>query len=735
MIRLQRPEAPHLLSLPEVERMRDQVRRFYRRGADTRRQDRPDFPFFLDSAFKELLEALTAMSFGKCGYCESTITFSGNASLERFRPKAGAVGLNREFSSEHYWWLAYEWENLYAACATCNKVKGPKFPVQGRRAPVGATGERLASEQPLLLDPCMDDPQQHLEFQADGSVRPRSSRGEVTIETLELNRTDQVRERESVATHVREALAPLRRVKELVDFLDQLARRAFSTTGPKPQTSAIWWDTLRPLIDPTQVHAAVARSELRRWVAQRREPSSAAQELVTTSGLRLAVAQTVAEYGTKVREKKISAKARRYSTQTIIRVALKNYRGIRDLDLHIPGQTSSGAPWLILLGENGTGKSSILQAVVLTLIESSEDRSLGVTPEDVLRQGEKTGWVKVWIGQNTSPRVLKFVRGQRRFQREGPPFFPVLLGYGATRLLPRRQTRMPSGRVRMANMFDPFRPLLDANDWLGQLSDRSFDYAARALKDVLSLPASSRLRRVRRKGHRGVSLKLFGADLSLEQLSDGYQSVLGLTCDLMAGLKTTGTAALEAAEGLVALDELGAHLHPRWRMRIVTSLRKAFPRVQFLVSTHDPLCLRGLGDNEATVLRRTERGRIYPVPDLPPLKGLRVDQLLTSEFFGLDSTMDPAVEVKFRRLYYLLALRNPTRKQGEEVRTLREELAPHEIHGTTRREQRLLEILDRELARVDQESDPVKRAAIRRESEEQITQDLNMLLRPAPVAP
>jgi AAA domain, putative AbiEii toxin, Type IV TA system len=200
-----------------------------------------------------------------------------------------------------------------------------------------------------------------------------------------------------------------------------------------------------------------------------------------------------------------------------------------------------------------------------------------------------------------------------------------------------------------------------------------------------------------------------------------------LTCDIIAGLKASSKGALEAAEGLVVIDELGAHLHPRWRMRVVESLRRAFRRVQFIVSTHDPLCLRGLDNGEAVVLRRTTRGRVFSVPDLPPIKGLRVDQLLTSEYFGLSSTMDPVIEQRYREMYRLLALRHPTPKQTERIHQLRTELAPFEVPGATRRERRLLEIIDKELAQTDEEPDPGKRVEIRQQSD-RLVADLNRLM-------
>jgi hypothetical protein len=105
------------------------------------------------------------------------------------------------------------------------------------------------------------------------------------------------------------------------------------------------------------------------------------------------------------------------------------------------------------------------------------------------------------------------------------------------------------------------------------------------------------------------------------------------------------------------IDEIGSHLHPRWQMRVIQGLRQTFPRVQFIVTTHYPLCLRGLFNRELVVLQRTPHNKVLAVDrDLPPIEGMRVDQLLTSEYFGLNSTIDPDLESQFSEYYQLLAL-------------------------------------------------------------------------------
>lgn len=708
MIHLSRPAAPHYLHSPEVEALRSEVQAFYTRTERTRRQERMEFPLFPKGGFVSLLEHLFTITSGKCAYCESPAPVGASASLDRFRPKAGAMGLDGEFSTEHYWWLAYEWDNLYPSCPKCNKFKGPKFPVRGPRAVTGATGAVLNQEGRLLVDPFTDEPTTHFSFEVDGTIKALTEMGENSISTFELNRSDLVVARQDAAQKAMHFLARAD-LPNVPSDRAELRRRwlALSERGGGSGIAA--------LVGRAAPWSAAARAVLDRWSMS----AMPAHQIHSVAG--------PTAFGSTRRERRLITKARALSSQRVTRVSIHNFKGIDNLDLQIAVEPGRGAPWTALLGENGTGKSSILHAIALALLDAKASSPTLPKPTTVLRKGTTRGWVKVWLDEGSEPRVLAFSKGARTFKRSGPTFNAILLGYGATRLLPKHSRTAPRSRVRVQSMFDPFHPLLDASRWLGQLDARSFDYVARTLKDALDLPRTARLRRLKSRSSPGVRLKLFGAELSLEELSDGYQSVLGLTCDIISSLEASTKGALDGAEGLVLLDELGAHLHPRWRMRIVDSMRKGFPRIQFLASTHDPLCLRGLENGEAVVLRRAKRGRIFALPDLPPIKGLHADQLLTSEYFGLSSTLDPNVERKYNELYRLLAIRAPNEKQLARIAELQTALEPYHLPGETRRERRLLQIIDRELAQLDAEPDLDERQAIRASSDRMVT-ELNALL-------
>jgi hypothetical protein len=131
---------------------------------------------------------------------------------------------------------------------------------------------------------------------------------------------------------------------------------------------------------------------------------------------------------------------------------------------------------------------------------------------------------------------------------------------------------------------------------------------------------------------------------------------------------------------------LGAHLHPRWRMRIVAALRGVLPRVQFIATTHDPLCLRGLEDGEVAVLRRDERQDVFAISDLPPVKGLRVEQLLASDFFGLGSTRDPEIDDLYEEYYRLRGRRRLSDRASARLARIEEELMEADQLGTTEQE-------------------------------------------------
>jgi hypothetical protein len=414
------------------------------------------------------------------------------------------------------------------------------------------------------------------------------------------------------------------------------------------------------------------------------------------------------------------------TTRTIRRVEIRNFRTLRRLDFDFPDSKDATTPWLMLLGENGRGKSSVLQAVALALMGDEYRTALGIDPRRLVTWGEQDGSVTVRLTGASEPVVLTFDRDSQEFRCHPSEPKILLMAYGATRLLPRpkrddndvRVTRRDGTRfANVDNLFDPFIALNDPVEWLTQLDDDRFATVARALKGLLPLGRSDRF--LRDAG--GIYVEAFGTRLTMDQLSDGYQSVLALATDMMQVLIHRWSS-VKVAEGIVIIDELEAHLHPSWRMRIIGSLRGVFPRLQFLTTTHDPLCLRGLEDGEVMVMRRDASNRVFAVADLPSVKGLRVDQLLTSEIFGLDSTSDPEIDALLAEYRELRWRRKASASTRRRQMALRERLDELQLLGRDLRERLVLEAADQYLAAEPDVADPDERRALKRSTKRRIAE-------------
>lgn len=93
-----------------------------------------------------------------------------------------------------------------------------------------------------------------------------------------------------------------------------------------------------------------------------------------------------------------------------------------------------------------------------------------------------------------------------------------------------------------------------------------------------------------------------GTWLPLSNLSDGYRSVIRLVSDIAyRAIKLNphlGINAVQETEGIVLIDELDMHLHPLWQQRIVADLKLAFPKIQFIATTHSPFIVQSLKSYE-----------------------------------------------------------------------------------------------------------------------------------------
>src|SRR6185437_12979725 len=173
-----------------------------------------------------------------------------------------------------------------------------------------------------------------------------------------------------------------------------------------------------------------------------------------------------------------------------------------------------------------------------------------------------------------------------------------------------------------------------------------------------------------------------GGDILLECLSDGYRTTLAWTAELCArwlhwaeqvGESTAGDF-FSRMEGLVLVDEIDLHLHPRWQRDVVRILKNVFPRLSFVMTTHNPLTLLGAEPGEIVVLRRPADGsRRTEARQLDLRPGIPADRVLTGEWFGLESTVDDDTRALVRDHQRLLV--SGVREDDPERVALEEKLA------------------------------------------------------------
>lgn len=142
---------------------------------------------------KEVKETLKTAQNHKCFLCESRITHISYGDVEHFRPKGGVCQTAEEKMSETgYYWLAYNWENLFLACQLCNqRFKKNLFPLENFHHRAKSHTDELNQEIPLFINPATENPEDFISFRGvipfaiDGNQK-----GEITIEHAGLRREE-----------------------------------------------------------------------------------------------------------------------------------------------------------------------------------------------------------------------------------------------------------------------------------------------------------------------------------------------------------------------------------------------------------------------------------------------------------------------------------------------------------------------------------------------------------------
>ncbi|UZD66579.1 MULTISPECIES: AAA family ATPase [unclassified Marinobacter] len=169
--------------------------------------------------------------------------------------------------------------------------------------------------------------------------------------------------------------------------------------------------------------------------------------------------------------------------------------------------------------------------------------------------------------------------------------------------------------------------------------------------------------------------------LDVEQLSDGIRSMLAMVGDIAYRcIKLNPQLGAEAAQqttGVVMIDEVDMHLHPRWQQVVLGQLREAFPKVQFIVTTHSPQVLTTVARGFIRVLRADENGISVEVPEFSPLAHESGDAL--AQIMGTQREPELPLQDDIRAFEQLVRAGQEASAEAQEMRAKLEQ-AGYQFH-------------------------------------------------------
>lgn len=339
----------------------------------------------------------------------------------------------------------------------------------------------------------------------------------------------------------------------------------------------------------------------------------------------------------------------------IKKIFLEHIRCFKNIEISydLPGDAP---PWTVIVGDNAAGKTTLLRSIAIGLCdESSAAGLLKESDSGYVRYGEKEGKIIIDLSEADknyqikttikSKKTAQDYRYEEVRQETTPKVFPweklFVAGYGAG--------RGTSGTGDIAdyavinavyNMFNYTEGLQNPELTILRLKEPDSQKEVKEILEKLLTVSSVKWEKS------GITVDgIWGNEMPLRDLADGYKSTFLWITDLLGWAVSFDpkTQKSSAIKGVVLVDEIEQHLHPKWQKDIIGQLKIQFPRIQFITTTHSPLVASSFGaltqeDIDKRILLSLSPNKGVLKEELPPMIGWRVDKILASKAFEYQIT-------------------------------------------------------------------------------------------------
>ncbi|MDC7788983.1 AAA family ATPase [Rhodoplanes sp. TEM] len=377
--------------------------------------------------------------------------------------------------------------------------------------------------------------------------------------------------------------------------------------------------------------------------------------------------------------------------------------GKAELRLQYPGRTGTGVSELsninLVLGDNGGGKSSVLRAVAIAILTPALLDS-GFVPYRLVRRPRpgqaavRKSFLKVkavpepgelpsaFTGRKSIELIARLeTRGRGSLDRlhlESTPDSPItemlsddystaffVVGYGATRRVEVGEYSESSARrarglryQRIAGLFEDHVALRPLQAWLPRLRERDSRRFREAVDQINGvLPPGIAFDGLFDEDEDQFVFDFGGVPTPFSALSDGYKAFIGWIGDLVGHLSDVvpGASRIGEVAGIVLVDEIDLHLHPEWQRNVVPKIAAAFPKLQFVLTSHSPLVASTVRRENVFVTDTAEDGTATITQLQERVFGRSPEDLLLSSYFGLQTTRPEAFQDDARALFHRAA--------------------------------------------------------------------------------